>query len=754
MSNKMRVRGAPVCSPKKSFSLCSRTRLSRSISSAVALSVLGLSAAPTLHAQEEVAPDGGLRLEEIIVTALKKGTGESVQDVPLSITAFDGDLLDKLQVRNIQGLSYSAPNTAIDSSGTVKGLANFSIRGLGSTSSVPTIDPTVGTFVDGVYLGTNYGVILDNFDLEGIELLRGPQGLLFGRNVTGGAVLVKTRRPSHEYSAKVKAGVETGLQTTVSGSVTGSLVEDKLSGKLVALYKDDQGYFTNIANGNDNFGGDETSVVRGALAYTPTENLEFLLRAETGRIDGDGPITQNPAFQDGSHDVNLSNEGLTDTDWEGVTLESNLQVGFGDGTITSILAYRAAETESITSVDARPTSIFDIGFYVDQDQFSAETRYTGTFNDGRWTATAGLYFFTQDIIYREFRDVVIAGAFSEFGGQQSTNTYGVFTSNDFALNDDLTLTLGARFTFEEKDVETTTGNPGAAVQPCVFASTAPCTVTNFVDDDDWQNLSPKVGLQWQVSDSAQLYGSWSQGFRSGGYTLRINSPAISPGPVDEEQQTAIELGFKGDWLDGRLRTNLALFSSEIEDVQRVITQSDPNNNLAIIQTAANTADATIEGIELEVQAIVSDSLFVSGFLGILDGEYDSIANDLTGDGVVDQADFDLRLPLLADLSWGLSANYTHQLPGGELGFLLSYSFRDDAESTDNNDPGTLQTERDIVDASISYTSERYTISLYGKNLADEVITQTLANFGGLTAPGNFQTIRKGRLFGLEVTYNF
>jgi len=133
---------------------------------------------------------------------------------------------------------------AIDSSGTVKGLANFSIRGLGVTSSVPSLDPTVGTFVDGVYIGSNYGVILDTFDLEGIEILRGPQGLLFGRNVTGGAVLVNTRDPSHEYSAKLKAGVETGLQTTIAGSVTGSLVEDTLSGKLVALYKDDEGYFT------------------------------------------------------------------------------------------------------------------------------------------------------------------------------------------------------------------------------------------------------------------------------------------------------------------------------------------------------------------------------------------------------------------------------------------------------------------------------------------------------------------------------
>jgi len=167
-----------------------RSRMDNFLMASLAVFLLGL----PMHGWAQDQSQSGRVIEEIVVTATKKGEGEKLQDVALAVTAFNGDMLEDFQVRDVNDLSYSVPNVAIDSSGTVKGLANFSIRGLGVTSSVPSLDPTVGTFVDGVYLGSNYGVILDTFDLEGIEVLRGPQGLLFGRNVTGGAILVNTRQ--------------------------------------------------------------------------------------------------------------------------------------------------------------------------------------------------------------------------------------------------------------------------------------------------------------------------------------------------------------------------------------------------------------------------------------------------------------------------------------------------------------------------------------------------------------------------------
>ncbi len=708
---------------------------------------LGLSFAPMVHAQEE-ADDSDSRFGDIIVTAQKKGTGEDIQDVPIAVTAFDGETLEDLQVGDIQDLSYSVPNVAIDSSGTVKGLANFSIRGLGVTSSVPSIDPTVGTFIDGVYIGTNYGVILDTFDLEGIEILRGPQGLLFGRNVTGGAILVNTRKPTHDFSAKLKFGLETGLQTTIGGSINGSLVEDVVAAKLVGFYKHDEGFYTNLFNGNEDFGGDETYLFRGALSFTPSDGVEILIRGETGNTSGDGPPNQNALFADG-HDVNIDTEGSSDISWYSASLEGNFDVGLGDGVITTILGWRQVENTAISDLDSGPNRIFDIGVFLDQEQFSAEARYTGSFFDDRWTVTTGLYYFTQDLIYREFRDIV--GNISTLGGNQDQTTFGAFISNEFKVTDALTLTAGIRYTYEEKSVETAFLG-GGATPPCVFASTADC-VFDFAGEEDYENFSPKLGAQWQLTDSAQIYGSWSRGFRSGGFSLR-NTSAEPPGPTDEESQSAFEVGFKGDWLDGRLRTNLALFTSTISDLQRTITTtSDIPPFTDIVQATRNTADARIRGLEFEASAFLTDSFVISGHLGLLDGDYRNVIFDLNLDGVIDDADAALELPLLASVTWGVSANYTQELPSGELGLFASYNFRSEAESNDENEAGTTQPSRDIVDASIKYTTEdeRFSLSFFGKNLTNEVINQTITNLGGL---GTIQPLAKGRVFGIEGIVNF
>jgi len=720
------------------------------------LASAGVFLAPAIHAQDESAPK---YFDEIIVTAQKKAQGENVQDVPIALTAFDGKAIENLQIRDVNDLSYSVPNVSIDSSGTVKGLANFSIRGLGVTSSVPSLDPTVGTFVDGVYLGTNYGVILDTFDLEGIEVLRGPQGLLFGRNVIGGAVLVNTRDPSHEFSAKIKASLETGLQSSIAGSVTGSLVEDVLAGKLIAYYKNDEGYHTNAFNGNDNFGGDETFMVRGALALTPSENTEFKLKLETGSLEGDGAPNQNQEFLTGSHDVNIDNEGESDLTWSSAILETNIDVGFGDGTITNILGYREVDSLTNSDIDSRPVPVFDGIFRLVQDQFSAETRYAGTFFDDFWSVTAGVYYFEQDLLYRENRDIFNGVVVGTFGGEQETQTWALFASNEFAMTDTFSLIAGLRYTEEDKDVRTATFFPGGG--PCQTTDPTDDTCTfNFTDSESWSNVSPKVGFKWELNDYAQFYGSWQNSFRSGGYNLRVSNATQSPGPVDEEKQSALEIGAKADWLDGRVRTNVALFRSEIDDLQRVVTQGDPNNVGAVIQTAANTADATIQGIEIEASAFLTDSLVLSGFVGLIDSEYTSVRDDLTGDGIVNADDLALQLPLLATSSWGVSLNYTHDMAAGEMSLQASYGFRTEVEATDNNLLGTQLPSNDILNASIGYTSEdeRWSVALYGKNITDDVILQTRAIFPGITTgPGGFGTIQpiaKGRVIGVEGTLNF
>ncbi|MEM8615700.1 MAG: TonB-dependent receptor plug domain-containing protein, partial [Pseudomonadota bacterium] len=242
--------------------------------------LLGLAA----QAQEDTDTPGNAIervLGTVTVTATKKTDVEDVQAVPVSVTAFNADTVEALKVRDLQGLSFTTPNVTLDDIGTSRGTANFQIRGLGVNSSIPSIDPTVGVFIDGVYMGVNNGIVFDLFDLDSVEVLRGPQGLLFGRNTTGGAVVVNTGNPTDEFELKLRGAIEGpidegrgGMNRYVQGVISGPLVEDKLNGKFGVYFNDDDGYFKNLANG-ENHGAAETIIVRGGLEFFATENLTF-----------------------------------------------------------------------------------------------------------------------------------------------------------------------------------------------------------------------------------------------------------------------------------------------------------------------------------------------------------------------------------------------------------------------------------------------------------------------------------------------
>jgi len=412
-----------------------------------------------------------------VVTAQKKGVGKRIQEVPIALTAFSGDQLERQHVLNVSDLSYSIPNVTIDGSGTQKGVAKFTIRGLGVTSPEPGLDPAVGTFADGVYTGVNYGVVLDAFDLESIEVLRGPRGLLIGRNVTGGAVLINTRLPDDEFAIHTRMSVETGLQEKVAASDEGAFVDGVLAAKLSAQYKDDDGFFENVTNGNDEFGTEEIYVARAAFLYTSMDDVEVVLRLETGDTDANGSINQNNALFNGQ-DVGLDNEGLQDIEWDSAILQLDYHVNFGDGTITNILGWRQVENTVAADLDSQPTVFgFDFLSLLDQDQPGNELRYTGIFFDERWSVTAGGDYFTQEVIYLEnivlrlINGVVLDGT---VGANQDQSTWGIFTSNEITLSECLKLNLGVRYTEEEKDVEP------ARFIPSPVGNPETCALTTFV----------------------------------------------------------------------------------------------------------------------------------------------------------------------------------------------------------------------------------------------------------------------------------
>jgi len=313
---------------------------------ATASAVVFLSSAA--YAQEDTTTQRESAIDKVLgtvtVTATKKANVENVQDVPVAVTAFNSDTLDALNVRDLGSLSYSTPNVSLTDAGTSRGVANFSIRGLGINSTIPSIDPTVGTFVDGVYLGTNGGVVLDLFDLDSVEILRGPQGILFGRNTTGGAVLINTGNPTDEFQWKARASVETpidddrgGPNSTVQATVSGPLVEGKLNGKLGVYYNFDDGYFKNLYN-DDNQGEAQTTIVRGALEWMPTDDITFLGKVERFETRGDGPAGQNRGlFDRESFDFSINNPGFQDSEATFATLRTDIDVAFGNGRITNII---------------------------------------------------------------------------------------------------------------------------------------------------------------------------------------------------------------------------------------------------------------------------------------------------------------------------------------------------------------------------------------------------------------------------------
>ncbi|MGI9248916.1 MAG: TonB-dependent receptor [Woeseiaceae bacterium] len=735
--------------------------------------VCGALYAPGAAAQEQERRGGAAVLfEEITVTARKRE--ESAQEVPLAITAYNSAQIEALKYRDLTNMAVGMPNVALDDIGTTRGSANFSIRGLGINSSIASIDPTVGLFLDGVYLGNNVGVIFDMFDVESVEVLRGPQGILFGRNVTGGAILLNTKKPGDEFEASARVAVDSGgdggTNTYLMGSIGGP-VSDTFAIKLSAYYNEDDGWFKNLFDGSD-FGGVEQTMFRPVAVWTPSDNIELVLRYEYTDIDGDGPVSQthtNGSGVDGffvnfdrdSFDFSVDERGFQKVETDFFSAELSVDVDFGDGTITNIFGWRDSESSANADIDAQPVWIFHAPSWLNTEQISNELRYNGQFAD-RANVTVGAYYFDNEINYHERRELlgiatggVAPGAVFDGGGDYDVQTLGLFVAVDYDLSDRWVLNTGLRFTHEEKDANIASLSANIGL-PCNIVLTQDCPF-DFVDNDEnWDSLSPKIGATFLVDDDSLIYGHWTRGVRSGGYNLRNTSfnPADTPGPFDEETVDSFEVGYKSthDW--GRL--NAAVFYNTIDDMQREVNLPGP---IGVIQLIRNTADATITGLEVDGVFSLTDNFVLLASLGVIDAEYDEVRFDLNTDGIVDSADEALDLPRAADLTW--SIGFTHDLSIGNWGYLASrvnYAYRDDSAYTDSN-LGFI-TDQEILDAGLDFHSndERWVFSLYGRNLLDEVKhggdTQLPDFINVVPTGGTFSPLAKGRVYGAEVTFTF
>ncbi len=722
-----------------------------------------------LNAQESQGATSIL-LEELVVTARKRE--ESIMDVPIAVSAYNADQLEILKVRDIQSLSVGLPNVAFDDIGTTRGIANFSIRGLGVNSSIPSIDPTVGTFIDGVYLGTNNGVIFDVFDLGGIEVLRGPQGTLFGRNVTGGAVLLTSKKPSEEFEGKIKAAIEGGGEDTnqyFMGSVGGP-VSDTLSAKISFYTNQDGGYFLNQFDGQA-LGEQDTVSIRPMVVWSPNDRLSITAIYDYFDSEGDGPASQshengfgisNSAadFDRNSLDFSIDNRGFLSTRSDFFRTISEYDLG--NGTITNVFGYREMDQVGSLDVDATPLDLFNSLTALNTEQISNELRYAGDLND-RAKITTGLYYFKNELDYNENRRLLglvappgVFGLTQDGGGEYEVRTLGAFASLDYSLSDRTVLNLGLRYTDEEKS---------ANIASLIRNINSPCSVVDgtcpfdFQDSESWSNLSPKIGFTHSLGDNSLVYGNWTRGFRSGGYNLRntaLDTVNLGPGPFDEETVENIEFGYKTTFSNGG-RLTAAVFYNQIDDLQREINLADPISG--VVQVIRNTADATISGIELDALMPLSDTLLLNASIGYIDPEYDTVRFDLNGDGAINAADLALDLPRAAELTYAIGLTLDTAIgTWGTATSRISYAYRDESAYTDNN-RGFIN-EQGILDIGIDLRSDdgRWELGLYGKNLQDEVKhggdTQLPSLLGPIPLGGTFSPLAKGRIYGAEITYNF
>lgn len=699
--------------------------------------------------------------DEIIVTANRRADS-TAQDLPLAMNAFGADELRARAVEDLQSLSYAMPNVQLEDIGTARGIANFSIRGVGVNSSIASVDPAVGLFVDGVYYGLNAGSISDLFDIEAIEVLRGPQGVLFGRNVTGGAVLVRTRAPSDAFEAHGRIAVETGPNVLTEAAISGPIAPGLLSGRLAIYHADDDGWFENDFDGSS-FGAHETQIYRASLLMTPAAGWSFLLRVEHGHDDGDGPASQNHAIhsRDG-FDFAIDNRGYAASDWEQATLEANWRIG--DGTVTSISGWRRVEVPWAADIDSTTTFVFHTRVLNLHEQWSQELRYAGAF--GRMHLTAGAYYLGQDLLYIDERN--FSPTFRRTGGGQGEfRSWSAFGNFDWAATRALTLSAGARYTEEDKDSWISRVRRAAddLDGPSVFVPGEGLdggsidTQTLIFSDQpfaqSWADLSPRASAQWRPNAGTNIYAAWSRAFRGGGANFRTSSLGLPPRAYDAEEQTTFEVGWKQDFADGRARLNAALFHNSIENMQRETNQPDPISGVQ--QIVLNAGDATIRGGEIEARFDVSEALTISAYAGYVDGKYDRLSEDLNGDLAIDDRDYALQIPRLAPWSFGAAAEYEAPLAGGLVQARASYNHRDAAFYNDSN-LGRLA-EADIIDANLAWSTEdgRWRVSVYGENLLNEAtwggdtVLPPSAAFGysGGARP-TFSPLNKGRVIGVEL----
>ena len=693
-------------------------------------------------------------VDDIVVTARRRA--ESLQDVPVAVTAVSGEQLEARGALDITELARSTPSLTLNAArGSNSTLISF-IRGVGQQDPLWGFDPGVGLYIDDVYVARPQGAVLDIFDISRIEVLRGPQGTLYGLNTIGGAIKYVTKRLGDDPSltARAEVGSYNERNFLLSGSVP---VGDTFAiGGAVATYQHD-GYGENLNTGQDQYDKDVTAY-RASAEWTPNDSLFFRLAWD--RVEDDS------SPRHGHREVNSTTGGYTppaneyDTYagitgeqkvvTEGVSLTGEYRVN-DMLTLKSITAYRSGDTETIIDFDQTPLPTLDVPAIYSDDQFTQE--FQALFTGDRWSGVAGVFYL----------DGTSSGAFDTIAGNLGlaiaaagsvdTKSFSVFGDFSYDISDRLHVSLGGRYTKDDKDASvlrlfylgaTPTPYTGGVARP-IFA-----TRTDYTASDSFEKFTPRASISYDFSEEITGYASVSQGFKSGGWDMRGDA-ALVPQTVNgyqPETVTTYELGLKGSAFDRRMNFASAVFYSDYKDQQITTQQVATAPAVGIASVVDNAGASTIYGFELEGSAFLTDDITANFSLGYLKNEFDEFITRITGTPVDIS---DTREPQNSP-EWSAYYGMTWRgdIMGGEIRVTPSLSYRSDYHLFDTPDPILDQDGYVLADASVVWIapSKQWEVGLFGRNLTD-----VRYKVGGYSFPGATYNNSISAFYGPPTTYS-
>lgn len=755
----------------------------------------GTALAQPAFAQETAAPEaastseGGL--EEIVVTAQKRA--ENLQTVPLAVSAVTAQTFERFASRSIADVSGSMPNVYVGSAPTPGGssIVSFAIRGLSYAENEKTIEPPIGVVLDGVFIGTAQGGLLQSFDLERVEVLRGPQGTLFGKNTTGGAINAVRTRPTGRFGIRAAGTIGTMGRREFRAVVNFPIAEGVLAGKASFSYEALDGIKNLLFNRRD--GKRDYWSATATLLFTPTETFEALLTYDHSKdrsdswptisryisgptiiptippltILGDTPcrvLNFCPPFDPKHSRVNRTQ--IAHADLDALTLSAKLELS-DDIDLVSVTGWRKSVENVLTDFDATELLIFQSARpHEPFEQFTQEIRLEGGIGD-RINFVAGLFYYdghyetrvvrTQDLGYIRGNPALI-GVRSQFFPDATISaqtivdhrakSYAAFAQADIEVVDNLTLTLGGRYTKDRKKILYQLLNPDGSLLGPAQGALFPQTINTKAS---WSKFTPRVAVKYEFNPVTIAYASFTQGYNAGGFSGR--APDVSSvGPYNPEKVNAYEVGVKTEVLDRKLRLNLALFRTDYKDKQQEVSRA-----ISIPPffgtTVTNAASARIQGVEAEATAVPMAGLTLSGSVGYLDAKYRDFVGNITGQLVTDNSN--LKIVRTPDWTASASADYNFDLAGGTVDMGARLRYVDDMELIVTNDPLGHTRPVAYLDASLGYGREignvQWKLKVYGRNLTDKLRASTATRIGGFL---DFLTFNRGREGGVELSVKY